>query len=162
MPGGRYVTWLDDAATLSPPRVGLQGEAVVPINFRQLADVRDTARPVEPIELFHSVRPTDPNINDLWLAQGDALREWHAHRDDRDVAFVLDTGAGKTLVGLLAAQSLVNESNGQVVYACGSLQLVQQTFEKAEGYGLDATTYMHGNFSDACYHEGTAPCITTY
>ncbi len=39
-----------------------------------------------------------------WLAQGDALRDWHEHRDLTDVGVVLNTGAGKTLVGLLIAQ----------------------------------------------------------
>ena len=58
-----------------------------------------------------------------------------------DVAVVLNTGAGKTLVGLLIAQSLVNETRRQVVYACSSIQLVEQTATKAEGYGLPAATY---------------------
>ena len=62
----------------------------------------------------------------------------HANRDKDDVAVVLNTGAGKTLVGLLIAQSLVNETKRQVVYACSSIQLVEQTATKAEGYGLQA------------------------
>ncbi len=94
----------------------------------------------------------------LWLAQGDALRDWHEHRTDKDVAVVLKTGAGKTLVGLLIAQSLVHETKRQVVYACSSIQLVEQTAEKAKGYGLPVTTY-HGNeFSpDGQYQRAGAP-----
>lgn len=56
---------------------------------------------------------TDTNINDLWLGQGDALREWNEHRHKNDIAIVLNTGAGKTLIGLLIAQSLVNETKGE-------------------------------------------------
>ena len=120
------------------------------------------ARPINPIKIFQESAITDGNINDLWLAQGDALREWHDHRNDKDVAVILNTGAGKTLVGLLIAQSLVNETTSQVVYACSSIQLVEQTAEKARGYGLPVTTYHSRNFSDDLYYRAEAPCVTTY
>ena len=91
------------------------------------------------------------------------MREWHKHRNDKDVAVVLNTGAGKTLVGLLIAQSLVHETHRQVVYACSSIQLVQQTAEKARGYGLPVTTYYGPAFStDGQYQRAEAPCVTTY
>ena len=120
-------------------------------------------KPIYPIEIFQASAVTDGNINDLWLAQGDALREWNDHRDDKDVAVVLSTGAGKTLVELLIAQSLVNETQRQVVYACSSFQLVEQTAAKARGYGLPVTTYHSGKFSsDSLYQRAEAPCVTTY
>ena len=117
---------------------------------------------LDPIDIFHAASVADPNINDLWLAQGDALREWHANRDSGDLAVVLNTGAGKTLVGLLIAQSLVNETMRQVAYACSSIQLVEQTAEKARSYGLDVSTYHRGQFSNDLYTRGMAPCVTTY
>ena len=79
-------------------------------DFSRLNVASQQPRPEDPIVIFQGAAITDGNINDLWLGQGDALREWHAHRDERDVAVVLNTGAGKTLVGLLIAQSLVNET----------------------------------------------------
>lgn len=118
--------------------------------------------PVDPIELFQKLKITDSSINDLWLAQGDALREWHRLRNNDDLGIVLNTGAGKTLVGLLIAQSIVNETRGKVLYACSSIQLVEQTAEKARGYGLNVTTYFHGEFSNNSFTRGEAPCITTY
>src|SRR5437870_5491426 len=118
----------------------------MPIDFSKLSPVRSSKRPVYPVELFQSVKVKDHAINDLWLAQGDALRLWNANRNNMDVAIVLNTGAGKTLVGLLAAQSLVNEAAGHVVYACGSIQLVEQTATKAKGYGLEVATYFKGKF----------------
>lgn len=132
-------------------------------DFSRLNYPSQQSRPVDPIEIFQSSAVSDENINDLWLAQGDALREWNEDREQSDVAVVLNTGAGKTLVGLLIAQSLVNETQGQVVYACSSIQLVKQTAEKAKGYGLPVTTYFHGRFSrDDYYHRAQAACITTY
>lgn len=117
---------------------------------------------VEPVEIFQNSKVSDQNINDLWLAQGDALRSWHKIRAKHDVGVVLNTGAGKTLVGLLMAKSLVNETRGKVLYACSSIQLVDQTVSKANGYGLPVTSYFRGNFSNDLFHRGKAPCITTY
>ena len=67
------------------------------IDFSKIPAHRQQTKPVHPIEIFQASAITDGNINDLWLAQGDALREWHQHRDHKDVAVVLNTGAGKTV-----------------------------------------------------------------
>ena len=133
------------------------------IDFSRIPAHSQQTKPIHPIDLFQASAVTDKSINDLWLAQGDALREWHEHRDDKDVAVVLNTGAGKTLVGLLIAQSLVHETQRQVVYACSSIQLVEQTADKARGYGLPVTTYYRNKFSlDRQYQRAEAPCVTTY
>lgn len=54
---------------------------------------------VDPIELFQKNKSkiTDADINDLWLGQGDALRDWHEHRHENDVAIVLNTHTYNTL-----------------------------------------------------------------
>ena len=133
------------------------------IDFSKIRANAPKPRPVHPIELFQASAVSDDSINDLWLAQGDALREWHDHRNEKDVVIALNTGAGKTLVGLLVAQSLVNETKRQVVYACSSIQLVEQTAEKARGYGLPVATYHGGEFlPDGLYQRAEGPCVTTY
>ena len=131
-------------------------------DFSKVNPANQHTRPIDPIVIFQASAINDDNINDLWLAQGDALRKWHDHRKEEDVAVVLNTGAGKTLVGLLIAQSLVHEAQGKVVYACSSIQLVEQTAEKAEGYGLPVTKYHSGDFSSDLYFRAEAPCVTTY
>ena len=132
-------------------------------NFDKVQLPSHQTRLTDPVEIFRGAAVTDGSINDLWLAQGDALREWHGNRGLQDVAIVLNTGAGKTLVGLLIAQSLVNETRRQVVYACSSIQLVEQTAEKARGYGLSVATYYNQEFSpEGLYQSAEGPCITTY
>ncbi|MGH2415708.1 MAG: DEAD/DEAH box helicase family protein, partial [Microcystaceae cyanobacterium] len=134
----------------------------MPIDFDNFASSKPDKRPIEPIELFQSLKVIDPDVNDLWLAQGDALRDWHAKRTRDDLAIVLNTGAGKTFVGLVAAQSLVNETLDHVLYVCSSIQLIEQTAQKAEGYGLEVSTYFRNDFSNTLYQRGLAPCLTTY
>lgn len=135
----------------------------MPIDYRRLKARASSDRPVDPLKLFKSLRLRDEGINDLWDGQGQALRQWHEKRSRPDIAIALNTGAGKTLIGLLIAQSLVNETRGPVLYACSSLQLVAQTAEKADGYGIPATTYASGEgFSNDLFERSLAPCITTY
>lgn len=131
-------------------------------NLRSILKPKSIKRPIDPIEIFQSSRVNDPSINDLWLAQGDALRQWHKKREASDVTIVLNTGAGKTLVGLLVAQSLVNETRGKVLYLCSSNQLIEQTLEKAQRYGLPVTTYYEGEFNNDLYKRCEAPCLTNY
>lgn len=131
-------------------------------DFSKLKPQARDSREVDPIALFRSLRVSDTSINDLWLAQGDALREWNARRAESDVSIALNTGAGKTLVGLLIGQSLVNELRSLVVYACSSIQLIEQTAKKASGYGLPVTTYARGEFSNDLATKGEAICLTSY
>lgn len=134
----------------------------MPFDFNSIKPQSVSTGPVDPIHIFRSLRVRDTAVNDLWLGQAEALQPWHEDRDKKDIAIGLNTGAGKTLVGLLIAQSLVNETNGKVLYACNSIQLVEQTQEKAQGYGMEVTTYFRGKFSNQLYAQGKAPCITTY
>jgi CRISPR/Cas system-associated endonuclease/helicase Cas3 len=48
----------------------------------------------------------------------------------------MNTGGGKTLVGLLIAQSIVNEIKGRVLYVCPNNQLVEQTIARSHEIGL--------------------------
>lgn len=78
----------------------------MPIDCSKLKPAPKQERLIDPIAIFRGFRVADSSINDLWLAQGDALREWHKNGGEKDVAISLKTGAGKTLVGLLIGQAL--------------------------------------------------------
>ncbi|MEC4984246.1 MAG: DEAD/DEAH box helicase family protein, partial [Oscillatoria sp. PMC 1076.18] len=135
----------------------------MPIDFDKFTPSKPVKKLIDPIEIFQNLKVKDSAINDLWLAQGDALRDWHSQRNSEDVAIILNTGAGKTLVGLLAAQSIVNETNERVLYACSSINLVEQTESKAKGYGLEIATYIKGEYRNkSLYQRCLAPCVTTY
>ncbi|MDI7864937.1 DEAD/DEAH box helicase family protein [Rhizobiaceae bacterium n13] len=83
--------------------------------------------PLDPIEIFKN----SPNLgnapNDLWEGQAQALKTWHVNRAKSDSLIVLNTGAGKSIVGVLIAQSLVNEKIGPVLFVCSTIDLVTQT-----------------------------------
>ena len=75
----------------------------------------------------------------------------------------MNTGGGKTLVGLLVAQSLVNETGQHVLYVCPTRQLIEQAASKAQECGISVSTYMAGDWTDPeVAEEGRGPCITNY
>ena len=81
---------------------------------------------------------------------------------DSDVLITLNTGAGKSIVGLLIAQSLVNERGPKVVYVCATNDLIQQTEKEAKKLGLKFSVRMEGSFSNDLYETERAFCITNY
>ena len=72
--------------------------------------------------------------------QGEMLKAWHARRKDRDIIMKMNTGSGKTLVGLLMLQSLLHEEIGSVLYLCPTKQLVEQVYQTARELDLVAVT----------------------
>ncbi len=133
------------------------------VDFKKLRAARAQQSVTDPVEIFRRL-PKPPGINDLYTSQSDVLRAWHERRDERDVVIKLQTGGGKTLVGLLIAQSTMAETRGPVIYACPTTQLVDQTVEKAAAYGIPAVAYetqRRGAFPDA-FLNGTSVLVCVY
>ena len=67
------------------------------------------------------------------------------------------------MVGLLAAQSLVNEGISKVLYVCATNDLVIQTSREITAkLGFTHTTRMGGQFSNNLYSTGQGFCLTNY
>jgi len=132
------------------------------MDFSQLGTTAKKAAPVEPIKLFESLPSLENTPNDLWRGQAEALANWHAVRNSKDVLVSLNTGAGKTIVGLLIAQSLVNEGVENVIYICSTIDLVNQTAAEAKRIGIPYTTRVKRDFSNDLFETEKSFCITTY
>lgn len=106
---------------------------------------RPVDEPASPEALFRLLRPADPNVRDLLLRQGDALRQYaDLETAEPNVAIDLPTGGGKTLVGLLIAEWRRRKLGQRVAYLCPTTQLVRQVASKATAYGLDVVTIAGG------------------
>lgn len=132
------------------------------MDFKRLRRPSIIARPTDPEEIFTKLPKLRETPNDLWRGQADALRLWHANRDKTDILISLNTGGGKTIVGLLIAQSIVNEAAANVLYACSTIDLVKQTSREADKLGLKHTVRVRGQFNNDLFETGKAFCITTY
>ena len=133
------------------------------VDFNRLRNRRQRPRAIDPKEIFLRL-PNPPGIDDLWNSQAEALRQWHARRHERDVVIKLNTGGGKTLVGLLIAQSLINEHEGPVLYLCPTRQLQNQILDHSRQYGINAVPYVTGagqRLSDE-FLSANAVMVATY
>jgi hypothetical protein len=112
-------------------------------DFKKLSAARPQEAPTDPFRIFQRL-PKPQHINDLWESQSEALKLWNKRRTERDLVIKLNTGGGKTLVGLLIGQALLNEMRRPVLYLCPTRQLVQQTLEKALEVSITAAAYETG------------------
>lgn len=132
------------------------------MDFKKLGKPKGVEHPTDPIRIFERLPNLPGTPNDLWRGQAEALYRWNKARIQKDVLVSLNTGAGKTLVGLLIAQSLVNEGVENVIYVCATIDLVYQTSKEAEKIGLGHTVRVRSRFNNNEFESGQAFCITTY
>ncbi|MGG6892254.1 DEAD/DEAH box helicase family protein [Rhizobium sp. BR 315] len=132
------------------------------IDFNNLPRPKANLAPLDPLEIFAKTPNLSNAPNDLWKGQAEALRRWHDQRKSEDTAILLNTGAGKSIVGVLIAQSLVNEQIGPVVFTCSTIDLVAQTAKECDRLGIAYSARVQGTFSNDLFETGKAFCITTY
>jgi len=131
------------------------------VDFDKLRTKKKKTKAIEPLEIFRRL-PKPQGINDLYSSQAEVLSGWFSRRNERDVVIKLHTGGGKTLVGLLMAQSTLNETSEPVLYLTPTVQLVNQTLEKAKALGIPAVQYERGKPLDDRFVNSNAIMVGTY
>ena len=131
------------------------------VDFKKLREAKAKPKPVNPRDIFNAV-PKPPGINDLYASQAEVLDAWFARRTDKDVVVKLHTGGGKTLVALLMAQSVMNETSEPVLYLAPTNQLVEQVLTKSEEYGISVVPYTKRQPLPAEFHDGKSVLVGTY
>ena len=132
------------------------------MSFSSIPPLTTKPPPTDPFEIFARRPSLEGTPNDLWGGQRDALQKWAGDRKKKDILISLNTGSGKTMLGVLIAQSLANEKDGKCVYACSTIDLVLQTEKEAKKLGLSPTTWYAGKFNNTDFEQGKTFCITTY
>ena len=130
------------------------------VDFRKQLGQKKIERPTNPIRIYEQLdRASDKGP--LRPAQRTILEDWFAHRrQDRDVILKLHTGGGKTVIGLVMLQSYMNEGGGPVVYLCPTDQLVQQTIDQAQEFGITVVSAASGALP-AEFESGKAILVCT-
>lgn len=124
------------------------------VDLNALRAAKAKPLPIDPHEILRRL-PKPAGFNDLYSSQAEVLRQWFDNRDVKDTIVKLHTGGGKTLVGLLMAQSTLNELKLPVLYLAPTTQLVEQTLERAAQFGIPAVRYetgggpLHDDFANA-------------
>lgn len=124
--------------------------------------VPSSKKPTDPLEVFNKLTLRG-SIENIWEPQAEALREWNKARTNPDVVIQMNTGGGKTLVGLMVAQSLVNELNRRVLYVVPNNQLVEQTLRKASELNIQPAARFKGQWRhQELFQAAETFCITNY
>ncbi len=130
-------------------------------DFNKLRAKKASSTVFDPVEIFRRL-PKPPGINDLYTSQAEVLTAWFARREEKDLVLKLHTGGGKTLVGLLIAQSTLNEKREPVLYLSPTNQLVEQTLAKASEYGISAVPYVSGSDFPDEFLSGRSVLVANY
>jgi hypothetical protein len=150
---------LTAAACLARPSAakttGLKGMSAMPLDWNRVG-TSNREPLIRPREIFAALpsRPWDY----LRQEQGEALERWFARRDDRDVVIKQNTGGGKTVAGLLIAQSTMNEGIGKAVYLAPDTYLAGYVREEAARLGLATVTHP----DDTAFRAQQAILVVTF
>lgn len=113
--------------------------------------------PIEPREIFMTLPQKDKRYEYPRDVQSDVWKKWFGVRNDKNCIIKMNTGSGKTVVGLMILQSCLNEGKGPAVYVVPDNYLVAQVCEEAKKLGILAVT----DRDDYSYTENKAILVTT-
>jgi len=71
--------------------------------------------------------------------QAQVWEHWFLRRSEKDLVIKMNTGSGKTVVGLLILKSSLNEGKGPAVYVVPDKYLTQQVAGEAKDLGIEIT-----------------------
>ncbi len=116
--------------------MGAEFDHLVQIDFDKLvgSDSMDTL--IEPRKIFSTLPNKAAKYSYLRDVQSEVLDAWFARRNESDLVLKMNTGAGKTVVGLLILKSCLNEKKGPVVYVSPDHFLCDQVIFEAGQLGV--------------------------
>ncbi len=110
------------------------------IDFNKLNTENTIDTLINPRDLFSAL----PHKNEKYQyprdVQAQVWKRWYEKRDDKNIVLKMNTGSGKTIVGLLILKSSLNEKKAPAVYVVPDNFLVQQVIEEANQLGISVTT----------------------
>lgn len=112
--------------------------------------------PIEPREIFMALPQKDKRYEYPRDVQTEVWKKWFDVRNDKNCIIKMNTGSGKTVVGLLILQSCLNEGKGPAIYVVPDKFLVAQVCEEARKLGICVTE----DRDDYSYTENKAILVT--
>ncbi|EDZ8503042.1 DEAD/DEAH box helicase, partial [Salmonella enterica] len=110
------------------------------LNFDKIGvgNVANTALP--PREIFQAL-PKKDNLKFQYPrdVQSEVWSKWFEKRNDNNIVIKMNTGGGKTIVGLILLKSCLNEKKGPAVYVVPDNYLVKQVIDEGNKLGIGVT-----------------------
>lgn len=126
-------------------------------DISSLRSEREVESKTDPKELFRLLPKKDSKYTYLREIQGQVLGQWYSARENKNHVIKMNTGSGKTVVGLLILKSSLNESYAPSVYLVPDKLLVSQVLSEAQALGIEATN----DYDSMRFKTGKAVLVTT-
>jgi len=112
------------------------------LDFTKLGATNLVDTALDPATLFSALpRPRAASTYSyLRNVQSEVLQGWFTRRNARDLVLKMNTGAGKTIVGLLLLKSSLNEKVGPAAYITPDNYLASQVIAEARKLGIAVTS----------------------
>jgi replicative superfamily II helicase len=94
---------------------------------------------INPKDLFAVLSRKDKRFPYLRDVQTEVLVNWFSKRESENIIIKMNTGSGKTIVGLLILKSCLNEGKGPAVYVAPDKYLENQVESEAILLGIETT-----------------------
>jgi len=109
---------------------------MMPLDFSKIAAPSTADTVVNPREIFAILPGKQAKYRYLRDVQAEVLDQWFPKRATTDLRLKMNTGGGKTVVGLLILKSCLNENKGPAVYIAPTPYLATQVVQEAKALGL--------------------------
>lgn len=111
----------------------------MPLDLTKLSVGEATPAVVHPRDIFTALPTKAAKYQYPRDVQTQIWNAWYAARSRRDNVIKMNTGAGKTVVGLLILRSCLAERIGPAVYVAPDNYLVRQVISEAAALGIECT-----------------------
>ncbi len=108
------------------------------LDFKKLNTGKSADTIFDPQKIFHALPAKDKKYTYLRDVQGEVLSAWLSRRNEKDLVVKMNTGSGKTVVGLLMLKACLNEDQGPAVYIVPDKYLTEQVLKEAKSLGIEA------------------------
>lgn len=108
-------------------------------NLTKLGGKQASESLTDPQKLFNALPKKDRRYSYLRDVQAEVFAAWRERRSKKDTLVKLNTGAGKTVVGLLLLKASVNEGIGPGLYVAPDNNLASQVLAEAAALGIETT-----------------------
>lgn len=107
----------------------------MPISFSKLTSSSNQVS-IEPRDIFMALPNKDKRYGYPRDVQTEVWKQWFAKRNKKNTIIKMNTGSGKTVVGLTILQSCINEGIGPAIYVVPDNYLVAQVCAEADQLGI--------------------------
>lgn len=113
----------------------------MPIDFGKIKSGTTSNTALNPREIFTALPSKEAGKFEYPRdVQTQVWESWFARKDEQDLVIKMNTGSGKTVVGLVILKSCLNEGKGPAVYVVPDNYLAQQVANEGKALGIEVTT----------------------